>query len=258
MEGTVPETGNLHATLGIEDNKFSGEDNYGLAFLNITDDGAPEVPTKIDSINYDTVFKQSGGKLNPTWILLDNQSIVNVFSNPDMVVNIRETSREMHVYCDAGKVIIRTVADWPGFVEVWFHRGGIANILSLVLVKEMFRITYDIAMGTDANTFVVHKKDGNQRKFVQSTWGLYYCDVSDNSKKNAFALVNSVADNEKNYSKKYVKKSYKARNFQQTISNVSTKTLLQIVDNHELKNCPITREHVRVAEDILGPNIQSL
>ena len=47
-------------------------------------------------------------------------------------------------------------------------------------------------------------------------------------------------------------------NFQQTIGNVSTNTLLQIVDNHKLKNCPITREHVRVAEDILGPNIQSL
>ena len=51
------------------------------------------------------------------------------------VVNIRETIREMHVYCNAGKVIIRTVADSPVFGEVWFHRGGIAKILSLALVK---------------------------------------------------------------------------------------------------------------------------
>ena len=122
----------------------------------------------------------------------------------------------------------------------------------------MFRITYDSAMGTDANTFVVQKKDGNQQNFIQSTRGPYYCDVSDNIKKNSFVLVNTVDKNEKNYSKKDVKKSYKVRNFQQTIGNLSTKTLLQIVDNHELKNCPITRVHVRVAEDILGPNIQSL
>ena len=100
----------------------------------------------------------------------------------------------------------------------------------------MFHITYDSAMGTDANTFVVHKKDSNQHNFIQLTRGLYYCDVSDNSNKNAFTLVNTVADNEKNYSKKYVKKAYKARNFQQTIGNVSTKTLLKIVDNHKLKN----------------------
>ena len=109
MEGTAPETGNLHATLGIEDDDFSGEDNYGLAFLNLAADGAPEVPTNIDSINYDTVFKQSGGKVNPTWVLLDNQSTVNVFSIPDIVVNIYETSQEMHVYCNSWKLIIWTV-----------------------------------------------------------------------------------------------------------------------------------------------------
>ena len=91
MEVTDPETGNLHATLGIEDDNFAGEDNYGLAFLNLAADGAPKVPTNIYSINSDTVFKQSLVKVNPTWVLLDNQLKVNVFSNPDMVVNIRET-----------------------------------------------------------------------------------------------------------------------------------------------------------------------
>ena len=135
VEGTAPETENLHTTLGIEDDDFAGEDNYGLAFLNLAADGAPKVPTGIDSINYDTVFKQSGGKLNTTWVLMYNQSIRNVFSNPNMVVNIRETSQEMHVYCNFRKVIIWTVADCPGFGEVWFHHGVIANILSLALVK---------------------------------------------------------------------------------------------------------------------------
>ena len=120
MEGTTQETRNLHATLGVEEKDFSGEDNYGLAFLNLAADGAPKVPTKIDSIKYDTVSKQSRGKVNPTWVLLDNQSTVNVFSNPEMVVISSETSREMHVYCNAGKVIIWTVSDCPGFEEVWF------------------------------------------------------------------------------------------------------------------------------------------
>ena len=93
VEGNTPETGNLHATLGIENKDFSDEDNYGLAFLNLAADGSPEVPTKINSTNYDTVFKKSGGKVNPTWVLLDNQSTVNVFSNPDMVVNILKPAK---------------------------------------------------------------------------------------------------------------------------------------------------------------------
>ena len=134
MEGPAPETGNIHATLGIEENNFSGKDNYGLAFLNLAADGAPKVPTNIDSINYDTVFKQSGVKVNPTWVLLDNQSTVNFLSNPNMVVNISETIQEMHAYCNAKEVIIWTVADWPGFGEVWFHCSGIGNILSLALL----------------------------------------------------------------------------------------------------------------------------
>ena len=71
MEGTAPENGHLHATICIEDDNFYDEDNCGQAFLNLSADGAPEVPTKIDSINYDTGFNQSGGKVIPhgySWI----------------------------------------------------------------------------------------------------------------------------------------------------------------------------------------------
>ena len=75
MEGTAlvvsnpdpPETTNLKATLGIDDDDFDGEDNYGLYLLNLAADGAPKVPTKIDSIKYDTVLKPSIGKVNPKW-----------------------------------------------------------------------------------------------------------------------------------------------------------------------------------------------
>ena len=72
VEVNATETGNIHATLVIEDDDFSGKDNYGIAFLNLSADGALEVPTNIDSINYDTYFKQSVGKVNITWLLLDN------------------------------------------------------------------------------------------------------------------------------------------------------------------------------------------
>ena len=59
VEGIAPDTGNLHATIGIEDDDVAGEYNYGPDFLNLADDGAPEVLTKIDSINYDTVLKST-------------------------------------------------------------------------------------------------------------------------------------------------------------------------------------------------------
>ena len=101
-------------------------------------------------------------------------------------------------------------------------------------------------MGRYANNFVVHKKDGKKLKFIQSEQGLYTCDVSVNSKKYAFVLVNTVANNDKMFSKKDVNEAYKARNIQQTTRNASTKKLIQIVENQDLKNCPITSEDVRV------------
>ena len=36
-----PETGNIHATLGIAEDDFAGEDNHGLELLNLAADGAP-------------------------------------------------------------------------------------------------------------------------------------------------------------------------------------------------------------------------
>ena len=57
VEITDPETVNLHATIGIEGDNFSGEDNNGLDFPNLAADDAPEIPTNIDSINYETVLK---------------------------------------------------------------------------------------------------------------------------------------------------------------------------------------------------------
>ena len=62
VEGNASETVNIYDTLGIEDDNFAGEDNYGLAFLNLATDGTSEVPTNIYSINYDTVFKQYGAR----------------------------------------------------------------------------------------------------------------------------------------------------------------------------------------------------
>jgi len=61
------------------------------------------------------------------------------------------------------------IGDLPGYSIVWFHRNGIANILSLANVKNKHKVTYDSSNG---NPFVVHKQDGSTRIFKQSSHGL--------------------------------------------------------------------------------------
>ena len=76
----------------------------------------------------------------------------------------------MHIYCNAGKVIVKTIGDLPGFVTFWYHEGGIANILSLAQVNNRLRVTYD---RQQQNVFIVHKSDGTTREFQESKTGLY-------------------------------------------------------------------------------------
>jgi hypothetical protein len=104
-------------------------------------------------------------RIPKTWILLDNQSTVDVFHSPDLLKRIRlSDDGHMDIHCNAGVTSTNLVGDLPGYGTVWFHPKGIANILSLNKVKEKYCVTYDSLGG---NAFTVHK-DGSEHVFKQS------------------------------------------------------------------------------------------
>jgi hypothetical protein len=105
------------------------------------------------------------GRVPNSWILLDNQSTVDVFHNEELIKNIRQSDTYMDIHCNAGVTSTNLIADLPGYRVVWYHPKGIANILSLARVVEHCRVTYD---STDGNKFRVHKTDGATRVFNQS------------------------------------------------------------------------------------------
>ena len=63
--------------------------------------------------------------------------------------------------------------DLGNYGEVWYHPNGIANILSLASVRNMFRVTFD---SKNENEFTLWKDDGCNKIFKQSAIGLYYLD----------------------------------------------------------------------------------
>jgi len=98
----------------------SSDDNYKFAFL-----------------QHDvTCTIQDKEAIPKTWILLDSQSTVDVFSNPKLLTNIRDAKRSLTLYCNAGKAIINKKGDLKGYETVWFYPDGITNILSLGNVKK--------------------------------------------------------------------------------------------------------------------------
>ena len=118
---------------------------------------------------------QQGEKLPQEWILLDNQSTVDVFSNAHLLRNIHTTDQTMTIMCNAGVTHTNMIGEMPGYPgEVWYNPQGIANILSMANVKRHYRVTYDSTRG---NTFIVHKpnKKGISRNQKKVCFTLIHC-----------------------------------------------------------------------------------
>jgi hypothetical protein len=200
--------------------------------------------------------KSEGGRVPGSWILLDNQSTVNVFHNAKLLTNVRKRDKTLDIHCNAGIATTNLIGDFPGYGMVWYHPKGIANILSLSRMrKHGYRVMYYSGAG---NQFIVHMSDGSApRIFQQSECRLFYMDMRDQNGK-AVALVNTVASNKTKYTERAYSRAVLARRLQRIIGRPSTRTFLRIVDDNLLPNCPITRKDILAAEHIFGPDVGSL
>ena len=98
----------------------------------------------IDSPTKHPSSMSSRGSIPNTWILLDSQSTIDVFSNEKLLTNIHATSTTMHIKCNAGSKSTNLRGTLSGYGEVWYFAEGIANILLLSRVKENFRVTLTV------------------------------------------------------------------------------------------------------------------
>ena len=74
---------------------------------------------------------QNKSNIPKSWILLDNQSMVNMFSHGKLLSNIRDAKWVLTLYCNLGKAIVTKKGDPKGYGMVRYRPEVIANILSL-------------------------------------------------------------------------------------------------------------------------------
>jgi hypothetical protein len=197
-----------------------------------------------------------GGQVPNGWILLDNQSTVDVFRNASLLTNIRKSDQHMDIHCNAGVATTNMIGDLPGYGTVWYHPKGIANILSLSrMTSRGYRVVYDSADGAQ---FTVYMSDGTTRIFTQSEHGLFYMDMNNRDSEKGVTLVNTVAANKSKYTNRDYSRAVLARHLQKVIGRPSTRTFLKIIDSNLLPNCPVTRRDVIAAENIFGPDVGTL
>ena len=164
------------------------------------------------------------GKLPRTWILLDNQSTVDVFCNNDLLTDVREDTEYMEIHCNAGVASTNLIGDLAGYGTVWYHPNGIANILSLSRVREHgYHVTYDSNGG---NKFLVSKPDGSSRAFHESERGLYFLDTRANG--TGTVMINTVADNKNAYANRAYTRAVLARNIQKMVGPQRQRSLSKL------------------------------
>jgi len=91
------------------------------------------------------VVLKAKSNIPQTWILLDNQSTIDLFCSLDLLINIRESQSSMKVHCNAGSRVTNMVGDLQGYGTVWYDPMEIANILSFKRVSEKYVAAYDQA-----------------------------------------------------------------------------------------------------------------
>ena len=77
------------------------------------------------------------------WVLLKCQSTFDVFINPDLLSDIRSSSKNLKIHCNAGITSVTMLGEISGYGTIWFHPDGIAKIVTLSRLKSKFLLTYD-------------------------------------------------------------------------------------------------------------------
>jgi hypothetical protein len=245
-ESKERETGTTMLMAGAAQGEFNDNDNIEFMLLQ------PAKGRGASRAYYRSVLmNQPTAHVPKDWILLDNQSTVDVFYNDKLLQNIRKSDTSMDIHCNAGVTSTDMVGNLPGYGKVWYHPNGIANILSLARVKDEHQVTFDSA---GDNKFVVHKTDGMTRSFLESRHGLYFMNTATTST----TLVNTVDKNKTRYTDRDYSQALLARKLQNIIGRPSVRSYLNVVANNLLPNCPVTRDDILAAEDIFGPNLGSL
>ncbi|KAL7566006.1 hypothetical protein ACA910_011026 [Epithemia clementina (nom. ined.)] len=173
-----------------------------------------------------------------------------------MLRNICKVPNALKVHCTAGTIKVNQQGELGSYpLPVWYNPKGIANIMSLHNVAKHYRLLMDT---NKSNAIHLHKADGGVVTFTPSTNGLYKYEATDDENMDEFwSFIQTVQDQSDKYRAQQVEKAKLARRIQNIIMRPGSREFMDKSINH-LKDCPVSRYNVQVADDIFGRNLGSV
>jgi hypothetical protein len=195
-------------------------------------------------------FHQSQIHVNPNWILLDTGSTSDILCNRKLFTDIHLSCGSLKVHCNAGTKVVQHVAILRNYGNVWFNEYGIANILSMSLVRKKSPVRYDSVAG---DQFIVSKIDKDVI-FSASHSGLYYHDTTNRE----VVLVNTVKQNKEGFTEREYNRAKSARRALRLVGYPSPRAFKNMVRSDMIKNCSVTSTDIDNAHKLFGDDVVTL
>ena len=131
-----------------------------------------QVDRSVTSIRSAKAFHQHNRSIPTSYIILENQSTVDVFCNLTLLWNICASDQTLNIICNFVTIPVNQVGDLPGYGCVWYRPKGISNILKLfnVAAIDKYWVRYD---SQESKYFIVTRtKASKETRFRRAHRGL--------------------------------------------------------------------------------------
>jgi hypothetical protein len=189
-------------------------------------------------------------------ILLDSDSTDTIFCNKEYVTNIRDSPTDMVMNTNGGPMVTKQLCDVPFLGTVWFNENSLTNIISLALMAEKHRVTYD---SSAEKAFLVHLPH-KVVKFYQLSSRLYGMNPKETNKvytqvESKYVLGQLRDDNLKLLSARQQAAVKKVRQLHHALGTPSLGDLKAMIRMNLIRNNTVTTKDVNLAERVYGPDV---